>query len=128
MKDIEQILRDNAPEIPDEGQFMIETAARLKAVEGIKSEVDHSHRRGRIAMIIALASGIALGSIAVLLILNPVDVSTLLPEDSAAGIPFVDKMLAAARSNVKGIAIILVAATALALGLTTLTRRQEEGV
>ena len=128
MKDIEQILRENAPQIPDEGQFMIETAARLKSVEGLKAEVEHSHRRGRIAMIIALAAGIALGSIAVLLILNPVDVSTLLPEDSAAGIPFVDKMLAAALSNVKGIAIILVAATALALGLTTLTRRQEEGV
>ena len=54
MKDIEQYLRENAPETPEEGQFMIETNARLNAVEGIKATVDGERRRGRIALIVAL--------------------------------------------------------------------------
>ena len=49
MKDIEQFLRENAPDTPAEGQFMIETNARLNAVEGIKKEVDGARHRGRIA-------------------------------------------------------------------------------
>ena len=69
MKDIEQFLRDNAPETPAEGQFMIETNARLNAVEGIKKEVDGVHRRGRIALIIALAAGLVLGCVITLLVL-----------------------------------------------------------
>lgn len=125
MKDIEQILRENAPHIPDEGQFMIETAARLKSVEGLKAEVEHSHRHGRRAMIIALVAGIALGGIAVLMMLHPADVSSLLPEDSSAGIPFVDKVLATARANIRDIIFILIAAVAVALGLTTLPHRHE---
>jgi hypothetical protein len=69
MKDIEQFLRDNAPETPAEGQFIIETNARLNAVEGIKKEVDGVHRRGRIALIIALAAGLVLGCVITLLVL-----------------------------------------------------------
>ena len=48
MKDLEQFLRDNAPETPEEGQFLLETNARLDAVEGIKKTVDGERRRGRI--------------------------------------------------------------------------------
>ena len=59
-KDIEQYLRDNAPGIPDEGQFLIETNARLRNVEGIKQTVDTERRRGREF----LFGGIALLSIA----------------------------------------------------------------
>ena len=61
MKDIEQYLRDNAPETPSEGQFLIETNARLNAVEGIKKTVDGERRNGRIALIVALAAGLVLG-------------------------------------------------------------------
>ena len=62
MNDIEQFLRDNTPEIPDEGQFMIETNARLNAVEGIKQTVDGEHCRWRTAVIVALLAGLVLGS------------------------------------------------------------------
>ena len=47
MKDIEQILREGKPELPDEGAFLIETNARLSKVEGIKQEVDGERRRGQ---------------------------------------------------------------------------------
>ena len=69
MKDIEQYLRDNAPETPAEGQFLIETNARLNAVEGIKKTVDGERRRGRIALIVALAAGLMLGCLITLLVL-----------------------------------------------------------
>lgn len=69
MKDIEQYLRENAPETPEEGQFMIETNARLNAVEGIKKTVDGERRNGRIALIVALAAGLVLGCVITLLVL-----------------------------------------------------------
>lgn len=69
MKDIEQFLRENAPDTPDEGQFLIETNARLNAVEGIKKTVDGERRRGRIALIVALAAGLVLGCLLTLLVL-----------------------------------------------------------
>ena len=69
MKEIEEYLRANVPEIPDEGEFMIETNARLGAVEGIKAEVDAGHRRFRLAMIIALSAGILAGCALTLLVL-----------------------------------------------------------
>lgn len=72
MKDIEQLLRDNKPETPDEGQFMIEMNARLNAVEGIKQTVDGENRRWRKALIIALVAGLVLGSaLTALVLLHP---------------------------------------------------------
>lgn len=69
MKDIEQYLRENVPETPAEGQFIIETNARLNAVEGIKKTVDGERRNGRIALIVALAAGLVLGCVITLLVL-----------------------------------------------------------
>ena len=74
MKDIEQFLRDNAPETPDEGQFMIEMNARLNSVEGIKKTVEGENRHWRVALIIALVAGLVLGcAITALVLLFPVE-------------------------------------------------------
>lgn len=67
MIDIEQILRENRPELPEEGQFLIETNARLAKVEGIKRSVDKEHRHARVTQIAALAAGIVIGGAATLL-------------------------------------------------------------
>ena len=76
MKDIEQYLRENAPETPDEGQFLLETNARLSAVEGIKNAVDSENRHWRGVLIATLAVGLALGSrITALVLLYPVNAS-----------------------------------------------------
>ena len=61
MKDIEQYLRQNKPETPDEGQFIIETNARLSNVEGIKGTVDAERHRGRLMLVIALVAGLVIG-------------------------------------------------------------------
>ena len=87
MKDIEQFLRDNPPEIPDEGQFMIETNARLNAVEGIKQTVDGEHRRWRTAVIVALMAGLVLGSVVTALI------SLYPPQPSQVEYTFLEKTI-----------------------------------
>ena len=118
MKDIEQYLRDNAPETPAEGQFMIETNARLNAVEGIKKTVDGERRRGRITLIIALAAGLVLGCLVTLLVLfypvQPVQA------DSTA---FTKAM--EALQDKKEFLFGAVACLAIALGLVSLTKKQE---
>ena len=78
MKDIEEFLRENKPSVKDDPAFLMETRRRMKAVEGIKGEVDRQRGHGRRALIIALSAGVALGVLAtVLAFLYPVDLQSL---------------------------------------------------
>lgn len=78
MKDIEDFLRENRPSVKDDPAFLMETRRRMKAVEGIKTEVDRQRRSGRRALIIALAGGLALGVLATTLaFFYPVDMQSL---------------------------------------------------
>ncbi|NLZ20031.1 MAG: hypothetical protein GXY24_07205 [Bacteroidales bacterium] len=117
MKDIEQFLRENAPETPAEGQFLIETNARLNAVEGIKKEVDGVRRRGRIALIVALAAGLALGCLITLLVL-------LHPAQPATDGTALTKALEALQDK-KEILFGAIACLAIALGVVSVTRKRE---
>ena len=72
MNDFEQYLRDNRPDTPAEDQFLIETNARLNAVEGIKQTVYDERRHGRIALLVALGIGLVAGMLlATLMLLWP---------------------------------------------------------
>ena len=117
MKDFEQFLRENAPEIPDEGQFMIETHARLNAVEGIKKTVDGENHRWRIALIIALAAGLVLGCAVTLLVL-------IYPVQPAADSPAFTRALEALQDKqwflFGGVALL-----AVALGIVSLRKKEE---
>ena len=118
MKDIEQILRDNKPELPDEGAFLIETNARLSQVEGIKSTVDHEYRRGRKALIIALAAGLVLGcAIALLVTFYP------LPSLEIDRTAFTDiiETLRGYRQYI----LIPLAGIAIALGVVVMNKKQQ---
>ena len=118
MKDIEQFLRENAPETPDEGQFLIETNARLNAVEGIKKTVDTEHRRWRLALVIALAAGLVLGCVVTALVL-------LYPVQPTAGEdPVLVKAIQALHEK-KEIMFGFSAFCATALGLLSLTRKRQ---
>jgi hypothetical protein len=117
MKDIEQFLRENAPETPDEGQFLIETNARLNAVEGIKKTVDGERRRGRIALIIALVTGLVVGCLLTVLVLFfPVE---SLQADSSAFLKALDSL-----QKGKEILFVIIAALAIALGIVFLPSRR----
>ena len=117
MKDIEQFLRENAPETPAEGQFMIETNARLNAVEGIKKTVDGERRRGRVALIVALAAGLVLGCLITLLVL-------FYPVQSAADNGAFTQALEALQDK-KEFLYGAVALLAVALGVVSLSKKQE---
>ena len=119
MKDIEQYLRDNAPETPAEGQFIIETNARLNAVEGIKKTVDGERRRGRIALVVALAAGLVLGCLITLLVLfYPVQPAQA---DSSAFTQALEALQDKKEFLYGGIAVL-----AVALSIVSLNRKREE--
>ena len=115
MNDIEQYLRDNAPEIPEEGQFLLETNARLDSVEGIKKTVDGEHRRWRKALVVALAIGLVLGCLlTVLAIYYPV-----YADNSSFG-----KTIEALKGG-KEILMGFIACCAIGLGIMSLTKKRE---
>jgi len=118
MKDIEQILRDNKPELPDEGAFLIETNARLSKVEGIKSEVAAQQHRSRRALIIALVAGLAIGCLLTLFVM-------FFPAEALeAGETF----LARAASTIqeyRQYLLIPFAACAIALGMVMMRQKKE---
>ena len=118
MMDIEQYLRDNKPEIPEEGQFLIETNARLCNVEGVKKCVDEDRHRGRMALIIALAVGLGLGCLTTLLVVFCPLPTTEVGQSAIA-------MIMAGLKEWKEFMIALVAVCAIALGVVFMARKKE---
>ena len=79
MKDIEQFLRENVPETPDEGQFLIETNARMDSVEGIKKTVDGEYMARASAVFNASATAsMPLGSLLVTIAVAQVSTAGIL--------------------------------------------------
>ena len=77
-KDIESILRDSRPQVEDNPTFLLEVQQKMRAVEGIKNEVDRQRRHGRTALVLALVSGLILGAVAMsLAYLYPIDITTI---------------------------------------------------
>ena len=118
MKDIEQFLRDNKPETPEEGQFLIETNARLSAVEGIKKTVDGERRRWRTALVVALLAGLVSGILLMAFI-------TLYPVKPLHVDGSILEKAALALEGRKEILIGIIAVCALALGTVFMTRKKE---
>ena len=116
--DIEQYLRDNKPEMPEEGQFLVETNARLCNVEGVKKCVDEDRHRRRMALIIALAVGLGLGCLATLLVVFCPLQSIEVGQSAIA-------MIMAGLKEWKEFMIALVAVCAIALGVVFMARKKE---
>lgn len=118
MMDIEQYLRDNKPDMPEEGQFLVETNARLRNVEGVKKCVDEDRHHGRMALIIALGAGLVLGCLATLLVvfypLPSIEVNSSTLAKFVAGL-----------QEWKEFLIALIAGCAIALGVVIMTRKKE---
>ena len=64
MKEIEDFLRENKPQVKEDPTFILKAQQRMEQVEGIKVEVDRQHHRGRIALIGALVAGLVIGLVA----------------------------------------------------------------
>lgn len=76
--DIESLLRENKPHVKDNPTFLLEVQHKMRAVDGIKSEVDRQRRYGHQALVIALVAGLVLGCIiTTLAYLFPIDPDSL---------------------------------------------------
>ena len=76
--DIESLLRENRPHVKDNPTFLLEVQHKMRAVDGIKSEVDRQRRYGHQALVIALVAGLVLGCIiTALAYLFPIDPESL---------------------------------------------------
>ncbi len=76
--DIESLLRKNKPQVKDNPTFLLEVQHKMRAVDGIKREVDQQRKYGRRAIIIALFLGLIAGSlITALAYLYPINPETL---------------------------------------------------
>ena len=72
--DIESLLRENKPQVKENQTFLLEVQQKMRAVDGIKSEVDRQRRYGHQALVIALVAGLILGGIvATLAYLYPIN-------------------------------------------------------
>ena len=75
---IESILRESKPQVKDNPAFLLEVQQKMRAVEGIKNEVDRQRRYGISAIVVALVLGLIAGALAVsLAYLYPIDPSTI---------------------------------------------------
>ena len=109
-KDIESILRDSRPQVRENPAFLLEVQQKMRAVEGIKNEVDRQRRYGRSTLLIALVSGLITGTLAMM-------VAYLYPIDPSA---ISDNMISAIRvfmESYKQYLLLPVAGCAIALGL-----------
>lgn len=127
MKEIEEILRENKPSVPDGEDFMIELNARLEAVEKIKAAVCAERRRGRARLLAALLAGLAAGGLLMALVL----LSPTLPEAPGWLVKggFWSDLLSRVMVFLKGWQMYLLPAIALvatALGLAPLLSRPRE--
>jgi hypothetical protein len=76
--DIESILRDSKPQVKDNPAFLLEVQQKMRAVEGIKDEVDRQRRYGRSSVIVALVLGLIVGALAIsLAYLYPIEPSAI---------------------------------------------------
>ena len=72
--DIDSFLRENRPQVKDNPFFILEVQKKMRAVDGLKEEVDRQRRYGHMALVATLVFGLLAGALAVSLVyLYPVD-------------------------------------------------------
>ena len=122
MNDIEQFLRENRPQQPSEGNFMIEVNSRLEAVEAIKRAVSAERKRSRALLLAALAAGLLVGClITVIILLHPVAPGSI-------GTQFIARLSIFLQGWARYIIMLLIAGGAIALGLAFASPRRERQV
>ncbi|MGN1233552.1 MAG: hypothetical protein ACI4UJ_08940 [Candidatus Cryptobacteroides sp.] len=116
MMDIEKYLRENKPGLPEEGQFLINTNARLDKVEGIKECVDSEQRRNRKILAAILVIGLVLGCIVTLFIL-------FCPIPEIKLVPSLFEKAAASLHKLRYLPACLIAGCAIVLGVVSINGR-----
>ena len=115
--DIESFLKENRPQVKENPLFLLEVQQKMRAVDGIKAEVDRQRRYGHMALVVALVAGLVAGAaVMVLAYFYPIDTQAM-----ADGLFF---SIMHAIEPWKQYLMIPIAGCAIALGLLLGTRRQ----
>ena len=76
------IMKIGKPQIEDRPTFLLEVQEKMRMVEGLKAEVDRQRKYGRVALVMALITGVVVGALGVLIaVLYPID-----PEAISSGL------------------------------------------
>ena len=115
--DIESFLRENRPQVKENPLFLLEVQQKMRAVDGIKAEVDRQRRYGHMALVVALVAGLVAGAaVMAFAYLYPID-----PRSMADGL---FSTIMNAIEPWKQYLMIPIAGCATALGIVLGTRRQ----
>lgn len=63
--DIDAFLRENKPKVKENAAFLLELQQKMRAVDGIKTEVDRQRKHYRIILVSTLAAGLVMGGLAI---------------------------------------------------------------
>ena len=110
MKEIEDFLKENKPAVKQDPTFILETQKRMDQVEGIKAEVDRQRSHARLALVLALAAGLAVGVLATA-------IAFLYPADTVCAEDGLWQSVRAFLTTYKQYLLLPVAALAVTLGL-----------
>lgn len=111
MKEIEEFLRENKPQVKEDPSFILRAQRRMEQVDGIKAEVDRQQCHSRLALIIALAAGTVVGVVATV-------IAFLYPLDAASASEGLIQSIRAFLQNYRLYLLPSVALLAIGLGLT----------
>lgn len=116
MKEIEDFLKDNKPQVKDDPAFILKAQRRMEQVEGIKAEVDRQRCYGRVALIIALVAGLAIGIAATA-------ISFLYPVDAQSATEGVIQSVRVFLQDYRQYLLMPVAALAITLGIVLSSKK-----
>ena len=89
--DIDAFLRENKPKVKENAAFLLEVQQKMRAVEGIKAEVDRQRNCSRIILSSTLVIGLVIGAFAVsIAYLYPIDTEALTTDVVSSVMGFLD--------------------------------------
>ena len=108
--DIDAFLRENKPKVKENAAFLLEVQQKMRAVEGVKAEVDRQRNCSRIILSSTLVIGLVIGAFAVsIAYLYPIDTEALTTDVVSSVMGFLD--------TYKHYLLLPIAGCATALGL-----------
>jgi hypothetical protein len=76
--DIDSFLRENKPKVKENTAFLLEVQQKMRAVDGIKTEVDRQRNHYRIILVLTMATGLVMCASAIsLAYLHPLNLDIL---------------------------------------------------
>lgn len=108
--DIDSFLRANKPHVKDNPAFLLEVQQKMRAVDGIKAEVDSQRRQSHVTLVVTLFAGMLIGALAI-------SFAYLFPIDTDALNNGIISEIRLFLESYKQYVLLLIAACAISLGI-----------